>query len=309
MALDTRFYYKKDRLNQVRGFCSTVKCDCSQAKAAKELNVEPATINKQISSLERDFKVKLFNRENRHKLVLTSEGEWFYQEIIGTVQKMDSVFENLTKNLKTLKENEIKIGAHHTIFVYLIPRYINKFKAICPDIKFTLKYLSLMDCLKELKDDKLDIVLYPIERSLPGCEISLLYDLDSMLLVNKNNPLSNKRDREIEYKDLMEQDFLMIDADRILPYYQKINKDFKFSSFIKFEQTDWEMIRGYVKMNLGVHLYSDLYNLFPELKDPDIVSKNTSHLFPSIKIHSIVKEGKIQIGNVNKFLEMIKKDF
>ena len=64
MSLDNYFYYKKDRLNQLRGFCTTVRCDCSQAKAARKLNVEPATINKQISSLERDLEVKLFDRKN-----------------------------------------------------------------------------------------------------------------------------------------------------------------------------------------------------------------------------------------------------
>ena len=102
---------------------------------------------------------------------------------------------------------------------------------------------------------------------------------------------------------------MMTDKDSILPYFQKICKEYKFKSYINFEEADWEMMKNFVKLDLGIHLYSDLYNLFPDLKDPEIVSKNVSHLFPKIKIYSIVKYGKEQIEIIKKFLEMTIMDF
>lgn len=309
MSLDPHFYYKKDRLNQVRGFCATVKCDCSQVRAAEELHVEPATINKQIASLERDLKINLFKRENVHRLSLTDEGLAFYQEIVVAVQKIDSIFNNFFEGIKIKQAQEIKIAAHHTIFVYLVPQYINKFKKTNPSIKFILKNIPLKNAVDSLLADTIDIALYPIEYDLAGCDATLLYDLDPMLLVNKNNPLVNKRDKEITFDDLAKENLMMIDEEKILPYFKNVCKEFKLDSFIKFKETDWEMIRNYVKLNLGVHLYSDLYNIFPMFKDPDILTKNVSHLFPNIKINAITKAGKIQNDNIKNFLKMIKEDF
>ena len=221
MPLDSYFYYKKDRLNQLRGFCTTVKCDCLQAKASKELHVEPATVNKQIASLERDLKIKLFNRVNPQKLVLTKEGEMFYKEIIPIMQKIDSVFETFYDKVDKIKDKTIKIGAHHTIFYYLMPNYIKKFQTLVPDAMFELKQFSFKECLENLLSDKIDVILYPIEHEIPECETTLLYELDPMILVNKNNPLVNIRDKEITYKDLYSQNLLMTNKSDILPYFHK----------------------------------------------------------------------------------------
>ena len=309
MSIESHFYYKKDRLNQLRGFCTTVMCECSQVQAAKRLNVEPATVNKQISSLERDLKLKLFSRNNPQKLTLTESGRKFYHEIIPIIQKIDSIFETFYDGLNEEKNRVIRIGAHHTIFYYLMPNYIKKFKKILPNTIFELKYAPLKECIDDLLSDKLDIVLYPLEEDIPECKKTLLYDLDPMILVNKNNPLVSIRDKQITYKDLYSQNLMMTDKDSILPYFQKICKEYKFKSYINFEEADWEMMKNFVKLDLGIHLYSDLYNLFPDLKDPEIVSKNVSHLFPKIKIYSIVKYGKEQIEIIKKFLEMTIMDF
>lgn len=211
--------------------------------------------------------------------------------------------------MKKKKENEIKIAAHHTLFVYLVPQYVSKFKKVHPSVKFVLQNIPFKSAIEALLEDKIDIALYPIEHDLAGCDTILLYDLDPMLLVNKDNPLVNKRDKEITFDDLSKENLMMIDEEKILPYYKNICNEFKLDSFIKFKETDWEMIRSYVKLNLGIHLYSDLYNIFPIFKDPDIVSKNVSHLFPHVRIHAITKAGKLQNNSINDFLKMVKEDF
>ena len=48
---DKNFYYKKDRLNQLRGFCAVVQSG-SVNKAAKIVGVEPTAVSKQVKALE-----------------------------------------------------------------------------------------------------------------------------------------------------------------------------------------------------------------------------------------------------------------
>ena len=94
-----KFYYKKDRLNQIRGFCAVIKFG-SVNNAARNLNLEPATVSKQIITLERDIGLKLFDRSNKRKLILNDDGEKFYNKAVKILQSVDGLFEHFYTDLK-----------------------------------------------------------------------------------------------------------------------------------------------------------------------------------------------------------------
>ena len=102
---------------------------------------------------------------------------------------------------------------------------------------------------------------------------------------------------------------MLIDDNKILPFFKQTCEQYNIKSNIKFVNTDWEMIRSFVKMDLGIHLYTELYNKFDIFKNPDIVSKNVSHLFPNVKINVITKKNKLFSIYVNNFLNMLISEF
>ena len=59
MKDNVRFYYKKNRLQQIRGFCATVQCNCSIRKASTILGIEHGAVSLQIKSLEKDLNTKI----------------------------------------------------------------------------------------------------------------------------------------------------------------------------------------------------------------------------------------------------------
>lgn len=100
---DKNFYYKKDRLSQLRGFCAVVENECSIAKASKKLCLTSSAISKQISSLEKDMNIILFNRTNNNRIVITKTGEEFYKD---SFKKLKGI-ENLFLKFKNCKINKI----------------------------------------------------------------------------------------------------------------------------------------------------------------------------------------------------------
>ena len=167
MSSEKDFYYKKSRLNQLRGFCNVVQCDCSGVKAAEKTNIEPAAISKQISSLERDLGIKLFERARGHRMSLTKEGKLFYELAIKQMQGMDSLFESFNEHLKDFNDNHLNIALHYMAATYIFPNIIgnllkqDRFKNIKIDILETNK----AEALKKLENKEVDLIYFPFDIS------------------------------------------------------------------------------------------------------------------------------------------------
>ena len=111
---DSRFYYKKDRLNQLRGFCAIVQTG-SMNKAATKLGVEPPTISKQIIALERDTGLKLFDRElTKRRLKITTAGQEFFNKAVAILQEVEGLFNYYSDQKLLEKDNVIKVAMHNT---------------------------------------------------------------------------------------------------------------------------------------------------------------------------------------------------
>jgi DNA-binding transcriptional LysR family regulator len=165
MQLPKQFYYKRNRLQQIKGFCYTVQTG-NMNKSAKKMGLTPATVTLQIQSLERDLGVKLFERDHK-KIKLTNEGEMFYSYSISYLQGIEDLFKNFTKIVKDKKSNMISIGGNVSI-CYLLPKYIRLFEELHPEVSFQIKNLVKQDAIKRLINDEIDILFFSMTpRDLP----------------------------------------------------------------------------------------------------------------------------------------------
>ena len=76
-----QFYYKRNRIQQLKGFYYTVQTK-SISKAAKKMGLTQAAVTLQIQSLERDLGVQLFIRE-KQKITLTAAAKTLYAQSLG----------------------------------------------------------------------------------------------------------------------------------------------------------------------------------------------------------------------------------
>lgn len=301
--MNNEFYYKKDRLNQLRGFCSTVESGCLIGMAARKMDLEQPTISKQIMALERDLGVELFDRKSKYKkLILTKEGRMCYENACGLLRGIDGLFSCLHNDIKKEKELKLNIASNCTIFSQFLPVYIKRFKELYGDkLKFTLSVFSLEEAKRGLLDGVIDLAIYPMEHQDSELSSSLIYDLEPVVLMNKNNSLSLIKDKEIMLNDLLNQNFMVTDSDKVLLEYHRI----KDNCDIEFKNVNAELIANFVNLNLGIQL---CYNKFI-FNHSDLVIKNVSHIFSNIKIYIMTKRG-VNVGkNVNNFIDIIRRDF
>jgi len=191
MSLSKQFYYKNNRLQQLRGFCYAVQTG-SMAKCAEKLGLSQSAITLQIQSLERDLETKLFKR-NGKEIKLTEDGKEFYDYAIPVLQKMEALFENFANKKSKKHQNSISIGGNIVIF-HILPKYIKKFEDLHPKVNFSIKNLTRPDAIERVKNGDLDMAIYSMRSNNIPSELDFIPIARHrpILLTHKDHPLAKK---------------------------------------------------------------------------------------------------------------------
>lgn len=259
MDTKDRFYYKRDRLNQLRGFCATVQNECSSRKAAEKLGLEPSSVALQVKTLEDQLGVKLFDVTKNNRRTLTEAGKAFYDESVIQLQGLDGLFKNFLSKFQQNQNNEIRIAGHYNFLSSVLPIYIKKLseRDNFENLKIKLLNVPKNEGLDMLKAGEIDIAIYPAknneEIAIEFSEIPL-FKWRSVLVVNKDHQILKKE--KINEKDFKNYPYLFLD--KYMFYNPNESLDLKPSN-ITFKNGDWEITSGLIRENLGMAFILESY--------------------------------------------------
>ncbi len=287
-----QFYYKNNRLQQIRGFCNTITYG-SLAKAAQVMNLSQSSISLQIKTLERDLDTKLLKRskKNAKRFELTEDGKNFYEMASPVLSGADDLCDRFL--LKSTKHHDsvLKIAGHHSVFSILIPRAIKQIKNSNPDLKLQLSYLTRQEACEKIEQDEIDVAIYPLE-DLELIQKNLSYqkvsDYKPALITPIGHPLSKIPDQKITFEAIGKYNYIHTGSYAIsdIMKYNIASKVLK--SDIELNHGSWDILKSLVSAGLGVTIFHEDY-----CKDAtDIVIKKVRHLSPNIAYYAIFKGGK-----------------
>lgn len=291
--------YKNNRLQQIRGFCNTVIFG-SVTEAAKEMKLSQSAISSQLKSLERDLNLKLFGKFGKY-LKPTEEGKVFYDYIIPILRKIDSAYEEFAIETDKSEHNKLSIIAYHSAISCILPKYVAKILKDNSDIDLQIESADKAEGLQKLREKKADLALFAIDEIPHDLTLLKSFSFSPTLLVSKQNKLSARKDK-ISLEDIVKESVLLSDRVKILPLYAQLFDKYKIKSKIKFVNSSWEMIRFFVKQNIGISIsmnYDTSRTDTEEMVDIDI-----SHLFPRIE-YRLLSRGNSKFL-INSFLDVVK---
>jgi len=298
------FYYKKSRLQQLKGFCYTVG-EGSTVKAAEKLGLTPAAISIQIKSLERDLNIKLFYKKGR-KLELTEEGKIFYDTAIERLHAIEVLFEDFNKNIKKIKVPQINIAAHHVALSHILPKYIKRYREIYPNIKIILHNISRNKAIEKLKNKEIDFIFYPMEEVPIQFYFKTIFSYDPILIVHKDNPLAKKEAKNITFKDCSKYNFIHLGHRITVPLFREATKTYNIGGDITLINGNWEILKSLVKKNIGI---SGVGSMYITENDKNITTKKITHLLPKMNYGiTIVKNIKLTSECI-EFIKIINSTF
>jgi len=196
------------KFQQMQYFREVCRCN-NISKASKELFVSQPAISSSIKSLEQEFGVKLFHRNN-NKLILTPEGDYFYeqvQSILESTEKLELKMKDLGKN-----HNHIKIGVPPMIGIFLFPGIFNEFKAKYPKIQIEILESGSLEIRQYVMEDMVDLAIGIIDDEMTShFNVYPIYETELVFAVSKNHHLAGQK--AISFEMLKDERLIMMKAD------------------------------------------------------------------------------------------------
>lgn len=289
-------------LRQIRYFIEVANRE-HVSDAAEALHVAQSAISRQISNLEGELGVSLFEREGRN-VKLTQIGRIFLTHAKTAMKAIDYATKQIEEHLDP-ERGSIKIGFPTSLASHMLPTIISEFKKKHPNISFQLRQGSYRFLVEAVKNREIDLAfLGPVPTNDPDIEGSILFSENMAALLPSNHPLANREN--IHLNELRNDEFVLFPQGYIL---RKIAVDgcrqAGFSPKISTEGADLDAIKGLVSAGIGVTLLpeSTFYEITPrftkrvEIESPPltrtvgVITPRHRNLAPSEKVfYEFVKD-------------------
>jgi DNA-binding transcriptional LysR family regulator len=177
-------------IRHIRSFLSLAKT-LNFSRTAEIVHLSQPALTLQIQALENEIGVKLFDR-NRRKTVLTAAGAAFQSEATGGLAQLEQAIRNAQLAAQG-KLGVVRLGFVSTAGTYLIPKLINKYRALNPLVEFSLRNILTADQGSMLEEGALDLGFLRLPFATgPNLEAAPIHQEDFVLVVPSSHPLARK---------------------------------------------------------------------------------------------------------------------
>lgn len=304
--------YKKNKLQQLRGFCNVIE-EGSILKAAKKMNTAQSNVSLQIISLERDLKTQLFKREKK-RLIPTPTAFRFYKIAKKSLHDIDFIFEHTINALKEDGENIVKLAGHTYMLSHILPQYFKKVLEVNSCTEFELHNVPYEEMMDMLNNGIIDIGIYPsIKDRLSTNIISTeFYKCKFGVAVPKNHFLAGIPDKDITWDLIAKYDFVNLGKGVTAQGAKTTIDSLGVKSKFKLFNGTWEICVGLVDAELAISgtdigylkffsskvIIKECPSLLPEYIFNVMINKNTDISKSSYELLKILAP---------KLLEQVKK--
>lgn len=220
------------------------------SEAAAHLHVAQSAVSRQISNLEKELDITLFEREGR-SIKLLPIGQVFLSHAKEVVQVLEQAKKQV-QEYKNPEKGTIKIGFPTSLATSLLPKLIHAFNQSYPKIKFQLRQGSYYFLIDAVKQRELDIAfLGPLVSDDPSIKSDSLFEETMDVLLPYNHPFVDKE--EITLSELKNESFILFPKGYIL---EKLVMDAclkeGFTPYVSTKGEDLDAIKGMVSAGMGI---------------------------------------------------------
>ncbi|MBT3205300.1 MAG: LysR family transcriptional regulator [Gammaproteobacteria bacterium] len=297
-----QFYYKQNRLKQLKAFCAAAKCG-SVSLAAESLFLSQPTVTLQIQALEREMDVTLFERRGP-KITLTPEGVVLNQIAQPLVDGIEGLEESFHAHFGKLETGELNIAAGESTTLYILPKYIKRFSEAYPGIQIKLHNVTGRDGMTMLRADEADLAIGSMLEVPDDIIYRQSLSFSHTLITPLDHPLANKENITLE--DICPYGLIL--PPRHLATWRFLEWVFSQSGLkfsVSLEAGGWEIIKKYVALGMGVSIVTDVCLTGEEA----LARKSLDKFIPKRSYGVVVRKGKFLNPQSQAFIDMIDADF
>jgi len=293
-----RFYYKQNRLKQLRAFCYAAQ-NQSISKAAERLFLSQPSVSLQVRALEQELDITLFERKGP-RISLTPEGQVLYELALPLVDGIDHLSDAFAERRGDLDSGELNIAAGESTILYILPELMAGFARHYPGIRLRLHNVTGRDGLAQLRADEVDFAVGSMLEVPDDISYQPIYTYDTVLIAPKHHPLASIAEPTLA--DISPHGLIL--PPRHLSTWGVVDVVFRQHNLdytVTLEAGGWEVIKKYVEQGLGVSIVSAICLTDTE----ELAVRPLGKYFPSRSYGVVLRRGKFLSPAAKRFIDMM----
>jgi LysR family transcriptional regulator, low CO2-responsive transcriptional regulator len=297
----SRYYYKGNRLKQMRAFVATVKLG-TLSRAAEALYLSQPSISLQLQALERELGVELLHR-SRRRINLTDAGEALYELARPLVEGWENLDRDFQSKIKGLQSGRLTVAAGSSTIQYLLPELVRRYRERFPAVQLQLANVTGKDGMALLRADDADFAVGSMLDVPNDIAWAPVYHYDPMLITPLDHPLAGKDTVSLE--DLSPYGLIL--PPQRLSTYRLVDLVFQQRQVpyqVAIEVGGWEVIKEYVAMGMGISIVTGIC-----ITDADrsrLAVRNMRQYFPQRSYGVVMRKGKFLSAEARAFIDLIR---
>jgi LysR family cys regulon transcriptional activator len=288
-------------LNQLISFYQIVKTG-SFSKASEKVFRSQSALSHQITKLEEEFKVKLFERHGK-MLLLTWEGKYLFDFITRLLDDMDNL-KHIYEDVQQGRRGTLVIATSSAVCAYYLTNVMKQFIKKAPNIKFNLiTSTNIAEIQSMILDGTAHLGVGARGYPLISSRLNFYYwkSFDRVLLVNKGHPLPRKK--VVTIQDIAKYPLMLYKEGSILrkDLEESLNRN-NLSYEIIIEMDEAANLKNFVELGIGITILSSI-TITREDKNRFAII-NVNHLFNKLDYGIYCRKNKFFTSSMREFLKV-----
>ncbi|MGY8869844.1 MAG: HTH-type transcriptional regulator CysB [Pseudomonadales bacterium] len=289
------------KLQQLRYIWEVSRHDLNVSATAQSLYTSQPGISKQIRLLEDELGVEVFARSGKHLTRVTPAGEAILEVAGQILQKVEGI-KQVAQEFSDEKKGSLAVATTHTQARYALPKTITEFIKSYPDVSLHMHQGTPMQISEMAADGTVDFAI-ATEAMTHFSDLIMMpcYRWNRSVIVPKDHPLTQVS--KLTLKDIADYPIVTY----VFGFTGRSKLDDAFAQEglepkVVFTAVDSDVIKAYVRLNLGVGIVATMaYE--PEV-DKDLVVLDASHLFEPSTTKIGFRKGTFLRGYMYEFIHL-----
>ncbi len=235
---------------------------------ARQAKMSPAKISKYIKYLEEDMNIQLISKTKNQEngTFFTNEAEKVYiltADLLKNIEIMERNLRNFQKPTNYNDSNHrylIKVETHSIGFREIFPEVLDNYFNISENICFEINIETRAKILENLKKDKIDMALIPLDQELLNTSdmsdfiFKEISPYNIFIHMGEDHKYKNVRTDYFNYKDAIDSNLIGIDKDSMFPgVFRSLNalSSYDIQRFETNEQDPY-ILEGFIRKNVCI---------------------------------------------------------
>ena len=283
-------------MRQLRAFCHAARSGSITQAARLCFSSQPA-VSQQVSRLEKEFGVKLFDRVGT-RITLTPSGRCLYRLALPVVEKMDRLPDTFVESFRNVLAGDLSVAVGQAVASNVLPGLLKRFRDEQPALRARVKVGDGRQRLDWLRGFDVDIVIAAVDIPPPDLECHPILSSDMVLITPEEHPLAGRESVDLReaaaYPSVVHRSerFARMIGDLVL-------RQHGLAANVALEVDGWMSIKTYVEAGLGISVIPEVC-----LSDQDRVWRIPfTAYFPSRRYGALVRRDDILSLAAVKFLQ------